>query len=158
MSQPTHEALLKMRQENIGRLFQRAARGYSERALVKLEARGHQGLTLFHTALISNLDIEGTQISTLAERAGVSKQAMGKIAAELEARCYVERVPDPADKRAALLKFTDLGYRFLQDAYHVKVELEADYAQVIGKEGIETLSRLLTALIETTGNAGEGDE
>src|SRR5690349_19404406 len=115
------EALLAMRQENIGRLFQRAARAYSEEALRRIEAYGHQGLTLFHTALISNLDVEGTQISTVAERAGVTKQAMGQVAKELEARGYIRRVTDPNDKRGVLLHFTERGQKFLRDAYQVKV-------------------------------------
>lgn len=149
MSATDWDNLIQTRQENIGRLFQRAARAYSERALALLEHYGHQGLTLFHTTLISHLDIEGTQISTLAERAGMTKQAMGQIAKELEDRQYIRRVPDPHDKRAVLLKFTESGRQFLQDAYQVKQMIEAEYIQVLGDNGMQELKTLLRLLVET---------
>lgn len=148
MSEITQAEIIKMRQDHIGRLLQRAARHYSEQALAKLEAYGHQGLSLFHTTLISYLDIEGTQISTLAERAGMSKQAMGQVAKELEERGYISRIPDPIDKRAVRLQFTEQGYRFLQDAYQVKVDIEAEYTAILGAEGMKQLKQLLEDLLK----------
>lgn len=142
------EAIVALRQGNIGRLFQRAARAYSDLALIKLREYGHEGLTLFHTALISNLDLEGTRITTLAERAGVSKQAMGQLVADLEQRGYIERAPDPSDGRAALVKFTEQGWEFLQDAYRVKQAIEAEYAEIIGEDGMNTLWELLKKLLD----------
>lgn len=144
------QEIAALRQGNIGRLFQRAARAYSDLALIKLRERGHEGLTLFHTALISNLDLEGTRITTLAERAGVSKQAMGQLVADLEQRGYIERTPDPSDGRASLVKFTDQGWEFLQDAYHVKQAIEAEYAEILGEAGMNTLWELLKKLIDNT--------
>lgn len=148
MTTTYHDELMKMRQENIGRLFQRAARAYSDLALAKLTQRGHQGLTLFHTTLIAHLDLDGTQISALAERAGVTKQAMGQAANELEARQYIARIPDPKDKRAVLIQFTDLGFKFLEDAYQVKLEIEAVYLDLLGEEDFKTLQRLLARIVE----------
>ena len=147
MALEDHHDLLHMRQENIGRLLQRAARDYSERALVKLEQHGHAGLTLFHTALISNLDIEGTQISVLAERAGMTKQSMGQVAHELEVRGYITRVDDPKDGRAIRLLFTEKGMQFLEDAYRAKLELEADYAYILGEAGFAQLRDMLGKLV-----------
>lgn len=144
---PLQEDLLEMRQQNIGRLFQRAARAYSELALTKLQALGYDGLTLFHTALISNLDADGTRISVLAERAGISKQAMGQLVQELEQRTFILRVADPTDKRATLIHFTKAGYQFLKDAYQVKLEIEAEYAQQLGEEAFKHLRGLLQQLI-----------
>lgn len=148
MAEINRDELIKMRQENIGRLLQRAARLYSDQALLKLEASGHEGLSLFHTTLISHLDIEGTQISVLAERAGMSKQAMGQIAKELEERGYLLRLGDPIDKRAVLLKFTEAGYGFLEDAYQVKLQIEAEFTQRLGEEGMQQLKGLLENLLE----------
>jgi DNA-binding MarR family transcriptional regulator len=148
MSEISQEEIVKMRQEHIGRLLQRASRQYSDQALAKLEHYGHGGLSLFHTTLISHLDIQGSQISILAERAGMSKQAMGQIAKELEERGYILRVPDPIDKRAVLLKFTDTGFRFLRDAYQVKVEIETEYSQILGEENMKLLKNLLEILLE----------
>jgi DNA-binding MarR family transcriptional regulator len=148
MDQVDRDRLAALRQQNIGRLFQRAARAYSELALQKLRERGYDGLTLFHTALISNLDLQGTGITTLADRAGVTKQAMGQLVAELEERGFVKRLPNPDDKRAALIQFTEAGWQFLQDAYHVKNEIEAEYTGVLGEAGMEQLRSLLEVLLD----------
>ena len=145
------QELVALRQGNIGRLFLRAARAYSELALQKAHHYGYSGLTLFHTALIANLDIEGTRITTLAKRAGISKQAMGQLVADLTERGYIHRQPDPADKRASLIFFTEKGWQFLQDAYRVKLEIESEYAQVLGESEMvqlkESLERLLAATV-----------
>jgi DNA-binding MarR family transcriptional regulator len=135
MNQTDKQKLLALRQQNIGRMFQRAARAYSELALEKLHAQGHEGLTLFHTALISNLDIEGTHLKVLAERAGMSKQAMGQVADELEKRGYVKAVTDSKDKRATLVTFT-------------KLEIERSYSAKLGKAGMKQLWRLLEKLLQ----------
>ncbi|MGL4608421.1 MAG: MarR family winged helix-turn-helix transcriptional regulator [Trueperaceae bacterium] len=132
MNQQDKQKLLALRQQNIGRMFQRAARAYSELALEKLSAKGHEGLTLFHTNLISNLDVEGTHIKVLAERAGMSKQAMGQVANELEKRGYVKAVTDSKDKRATLITFTNLGWTFLEDAYEAKLAIERTYTAKLG--------------------------
>jgi len=140
--------LVALRQQNIGRLFQRAARAYSELALERAQAMGYEGLTLFHTALISNLDIAGTRISTLAQRAGVSKQAMGQLVADLEERGFIQRAPDPEDKRATLILFTEMGWQFLQDAYQIKLEIEAEYTAVLTPEIMQILRQALEKLLE----------
>jgi len=89
---------------------------------------------LFHTALITNLDAEGTRLTTLAERAGMSKQSMGQLARELERRGYVSRKIDPTDKRAFLIRFTNRGRWLLADARSAKDELEAEYAALLGRK------------------------
>ena len=143
-----YDDLLALRQQNIGRLFQRAARMYSETAFEKAIDYGHEGLTVYHTALISNLDVDGTRITTLAERAGVTKQAMGQLVKDLEGRGYVKREADPADKRATIVQFTELGWKFLQDAFEIKQEIEAEYATILGNEEMQTLRRLLYQLLD----------
>ena len=150
MTDAERDELLALRQQNIGRLFQRAARLYSETAMEKVLLYGHEGLTLYHTALISNLDVEGTRITVLADRAGITKQAMGQLVNDLEKRGYVQREQDPDDKRATLIKFTDLGWKFLQDAFEIKKDIEAEYATILGDDGMQTLRDLLYQLLDST--------
>ena len=104
------------RDEHMGRLLQRAWRVFNTQAIAKLRGRGHGGLTLAHTALLANLDLDGTRITALAERAGMTKQSMGQLALDLEAHGYVTRAPDPTDRRATLVRFTERGGQFLRDA------------------------------------------
>lgn len=142
------EHINSIRQDNIGRLMLRAYRLYIERSLEKLERYGHQRLTISHASILAYVDPEGTHISILAERVGVTKQAMGQFVAELERRDYVVREIDPSDRRAILVKFTELGLKFIRDAYTVKLEMEAEYTNVLGMEGMEQFRTMLQPLQE----------
>ena len=144
-----HIAQLKaMREEHVGRLLQHAYRNFNTRAVAKLRQRGHTGLTLAHTLLLSHLGLEGTRITVLAERAGITKQSMGQLAIDLEKHGYVERRPDPTDGRAILMHFTDLGWRFLEDSFAIKREIESEYQAILGEQGFDQLKAALNQLID----------
>jgi DNA-binding MarR family transcriptional regulator len=142
------EQLDELRQQHIGRLLLRAQRGFSVRANEKLRQLGHGGLSLAHTNLLAHLDLQGTRITTLAERVGVTKQAVGHLVLDLEQKGYIERAVDPDDRRATIVTFTDAGWRFLRDAHQVKREIEAEYSALLGKQGMQALRSLLTSLVE----------
>ncbi len=141
-----------MRQEHIGRLFLRAHRAFSEKAYVYLQQDGHEGLSIIHTALLAHLDLEGTHISTLADRAGVTKQTMGQLVNDLEKKGYIRREPDPHDRRATRVMFTESGWEFLRSAYHTKQAIEAEYAAILGEDRFRLLRELLTELLDATGS------
>lgn len=140
-------AIEALRQQHIGRLLLNAQRNYSLQALTKLRVRGHEGLTLAHTNLLAHLDVGGMRITTLAERAGVSKQAIGNLVGDLETKGYVRREVDSHDRRAAVITYTAAGRKFLQDAHDVKREIEAEYTATLGVDGFHELQRLLTLLV-----------
>ena len=140
--------LLDMRENNIGRLFQHAARNYSERALALLHERGFSDITLFHTVLISNLDTAGAQISAIAEKAGITKQAMGQLVNDLEKKGYVKKTKSREDSRAYVINFTERGKDALLAAYEVKVIIENEYKALLGIDNVENLRELLKTLID----------
>jgi len=142
--------LQELREENIGRLLLHAYRHFSTLAFDKLHVRGHTGLGLNHTALLANLDIEGTRITVLAERAGMTKQSMGELVHDLEQKGYVQRAADPVDKRATIIRFTEAGCRYLVDAYEIKQEIEREYAVILGADGMNQLREFLKALTESS--------
>ncbi|MBK9940491.1 MAG: MarR family winged helix-turn-helix transcriptional regulator [Kouleothrix sp.] len=140
-------AVEALRQQHIGRLLLNAQRNYSLQALAKLRARGHEGLTLAHTNLLAHLDVDGTRITTLAERVGVSKQAIGNLVGELEMKGYVHRDVDSHDRRAVVITYTAAGWAFLQDAHEVKRAIEAEYTATLGEQGMQELRHLLLQLV-----------
>lgn len=142
------QRIRQVREQHIGRLFLRASRAFAVTASEKLEARGHEGLGATHTALLPHVDLEGTRATVLAERAGMTKQAVGQVVSDLERQGYVERRTDPADSRAFLVVFTDAGWRFLRDAQDVKLEIEAEYSAVVGAERMRSLRSTLNDLLE----------
>lgn len=146
--QPNTEALERARQHHIGRLLHRAARAFNDLALEKLHARGHIDLNLSHTNLLPHLEVEGTRIVTLAERAGMTKQGAGQLVAELEAHGYVKRRPDPTDGRATRIHFTEAGWQYLLDAQEVKRIIETEYRTTLGEDSWRELNAALTQLLQ----------
>jgi len=87
-------------------LLMRCARLVNGRALERMRQHyGQPSLRAAHTALFPHLDMTGTRLTVLAERVGISKQAVGQLVTELEEMGALERVPDPSDGRAKLICF-----------------------------------------------------
>ena len=118
-----------------------------------LSAAGHQDLRMRHTALFEALDPSGTRASVLAERLGMTQQAMGQLLEDMETAGYVSRVPDPKDRRARLVTLTDQGQAAVTICYDVLRTLEAGYADLLGgakefatlKQGLAQLMDALSA-------------
>ena len=96
-------------------------------------------MSLTDTSLLANLDTEGTIISALARRAGVTRQAAGQQVASLEERRYVERRPSGSDGRAAVIYQTARSRALLNDALDIVEELEQGYAQTLGPGRLRNL-------------------
>src|SRR5215217_7962191 len=90
--------------DNIGRLLLRAQRDFDAQLNARLRERGYPDVRLAHSALFAHIEPEGTRSSELAEQAGMTKQGMGQLVADLEKKGYVERVEDPVDRRAKLVR------------------------------------------------------
>ena len=90
----------------------------------KLLARGYKGLKLSFATIMSNMQFSGTRLVDIAELTGMTKQAVGQIANEVEELGYVERVPDQHDGRAKNLVFTPLGERLIHDSIIAVEEVE----------------------------------
>ena len=150
-SQITAEQLAELRQPHVGRLLIRAYRVLNDVTGTKLLARGYAELSNFHGALLSNLDLDGTRVTVLAERLGVTKQSASQLVNELENINYVERIPDPTDRRASLVKFTPTGWNFCLEANRVRLEIEAEFRTVLGADGFDTLRDTLERLLKSVG-------
>jgi DNA-binding MarR family transcriptional regulator len=98
---------------------------------------GEHGFTDFrpaHSKVFEYLDDAGTTVSALADRAGMTKQAMAQLVAALEQRGYVVRVPDSYDRRAKLVLPTDRGREVFRVARGLVPELHERVARLLGEE------------------------
>jgi DNA-binding MarR family transcriptional regulator len=111
-----------------------------------------------YDAVFQWLGPDGDRISDLAERCGVSKQAMGETIDWLEQHGYVERVPDPRDGRAILVRRTELGWRVNRLAREQVEATQAEWTRALGEADFAELMRLLRRLVKlldhTAGVAG----
>lgn len=118
----------------IGKLLQHMSKLYSTKANDILAERGHKGLSLAHTALVFNLDADGTKCTIVTKRAGIKRQSMAELANDLEERNYVKRIDDPNDKRAQIFVFTKSGLKFANDAREICELLDKKYEALLGTD------------------------
>jgi DNA-binding MarR family transcriptional regulator len=114
----------------------------------RLAERGFPDIRHAHGCVFRWVEPDGTRLTELAELAGHSKQAVGEFVCDLEARGYVERVPDPADGRAKIIRLTEHGAEAKATALEIFDEIEAEWAERIGVERVEALRDALEALYE----------
>jgi DNA-binding MarR family transcriptional regulator len=135
--------------ENLAILLRQPFRAMSEELIATLAGRGHPAIRYAHGAVFEYLDDAGTTVSTLAERAGMTKQAMAQLVAHLEAHGYVERVPDPADRRAKLVRTTARGRAVFALVREFVADLERRLTERLGPAKLKRLRALLAELDET---------
>jgi len=141
------DSLATVGRHNIGMLLQQLSRDFERRARATLRARGHTRLQPSHQVVFASLGRSGTRLTDLAQRASMTKQAMGQIVDDLERLGYVERTPDPDDGRAKLVRFTAAGLDFVCDAAEVLAEIWRDYAELLGEAELEQLQETLRKLL-----------
>jgi DNA-binding MarR family transcriptional regulator len=118
----------------------------SEELMGELAASGHPDVRFAHGSVFQFLDDDGTRVGVLAERAQVSKQAMAQLVAHLEEHGYVERVPDPHDRRAKLVRATERGREVFAIARAVTADVDARLRRRLGDAKVEQLRTLLQEL------------
>jgi DNA-binding MarR family transcriptional regulator len=104
---------------------------------------GYEGLRPSHGCIFRYLEVDGSRLSELAEKSGMSKQAFGEHVANVEALGYVVRVPDPDDGRAKLVVPTPRGREALLLGRQVFADLEREWADAVGSDRIAALRETL---------------
>jgi DNA-binding MarR family transcriptional regulator len=130
---------------HLGRLLGHALRRFDERvlhlmahnidvplALSNLAARAQ--ISAAHIHITRHLDLQGTRLTDLAQKAGMSKQAMGDLVDQCEAWGLVTRDPDPRDARARLVQFTPTGLLWLQAFREAVAQAEKEFRAEVGQD------------------------
>lgn len=137
--------------DNTAVLLREAFVALNGRVVPRLIERGFPDVRPAHNAVFQYLDADGTTVSTLAERAVMTKQAMAELVTHLEAHGYVDRVPDPNDRRAKLVRPTAKGRRVYGVVRDLVPELEQQLVDVLGATRVRQLRRDLDTIRVTFG-------
>lgn len=132
--------------ENLGVLLREPFLALTEQIHDRLAERGHPEIRPAHGNVFQFLDDQGTRVSVLAERAQMTKQSMAELVAHLEAHGYVERIPDPSDRRAKLVRATRRGRSTFKIALDAIAEAEARWTDRLGEQKARRLRELLEEL------------
>ena len=141
---------------HIARLLLRAVRAVQASYIERLQQRGHPGLRTGHIPVFAGLNPDfpsGTRITDLANRAGMTRQMMGRLVRELETLGYLATAADPDDLRAVVVTMTERGNAIRAEAADVIAELEADYSILLKDPDLATLKGALLTIIETSPTA-----
>ena len=128
-------------------LLFKAARLLNERAIERIRLRTDRPVRVAHTSVFPHIDLEGTRLTDLARRLGVSKQAAGQLVDELEEMGMLERSADPADARAKLVRFSKRGEEALLEGLAVLREIEEEMRDVVGDAKMRAMHDALAAII-----------
>ncbi|GCD32350.1 MarR family transcriptional regulator [Streptomyces chrestomyceticus JCM 4735] len=130
---------------NLPQLLGDARRWFEEGLLAAVEAGSATPVSPTQTQLFAVLDGEGTTVSELARRMGVTRQTAHQAVHSLIAAGLLEQVPDPASARQRLIRRTEEGERAHRRAVRTIEQLEDQLAERIGREAADALRAALEA-------------
>ena len=133
------------RQTHLGRLLGHAMRRFDARvlqlmardvevplALSNLAAR--EQVSAAHVHITRHLPLAGDRLTDLAQRAGMTKQAMANLVDQCAAWGLVTREPDPLDARARIVRFTPTGLAWLAAFRAAVAQAEAEFRAEVGED------------------------
>jgi DNA-binding MarR family transcriptional regulator len=147
-SLPKHSPL-KAREMLIGALLRVPAQAIHRRIIKELNAAGFDELSMPHMAVLQFPGPDGIRPGTLAERAGMSKQAMNQLLRSLESLGYVVRSDAPDEGRARIIRFTKRGRAAYSKVHDILRDIEREWSAELGPRDFAQLKQLLSRVWES---------
>jgi DNA-binding MarR family transcriptional regulator len=127
----------------IGALLRVPAHAIHRRLIDELNQAGFDDLTQPHIAVFQFPGPDGVRPGALAERAGISKQAMNQLLRSLEGLGYIARCSAPDEGRARIVRFTRRGRAAYERIYEILVKIEAEWRAELGASRFSELKKTL---------------
>jgi len=124
-----------------------AYRAMDERVISAMREAGYD-ITVAQARLAQRIAEDGSRLVDLAEQAQVTKQTASMLVAALEREGFVDRVPDPTDGRARLIRFTPAGQAAADRAREVVMSVEQEWNEHLGPRLASALREALMSLRE----------
>jgi len=133
----------------IGALLRLPAQAIHRRIVAELNGAGFRDLRLPHMAVLQYPGPDGCRPGELAERAGMSKQAMNRLLQSLERLGYIRRRDSQESGRARIVHFTRRGSAAWARIHEVLIQIETEWRATLGERDFERLKRLLCDVWES---------
>jgi DNA-binding MarR family transcriptional regulator len=108
-----------------------------------LEEAGYADIRPTHGCVFRFVRDDGMRLTELARLAGMTKQSVGELVDDLVDLGYVERIPDPEDRRAKLICLTDRGVKAQRVGFGLLGDIESRWAERFGETRMKPLRELL---------------
>ncbi len=133
----------------IGALLRVPAQAIHRRIVRELNAAGFDELRLPHIAVLQFPGPDGVRPGTLAERAGISKQAMNQLLRSLEDLGYIVRSGAPDEGRTRIVRFTKRGRAAYSKIHDILRDIEREWSVELGSRRFAQLKELLSRVWES---------
>ena len=133
----------------IGALLRVPAYAIHRRIVKELNAAGFDELRLPHIAVLQFPGPDGVRPGTLAERAGISKQAMNQLLRSLEDLGYIVRADSPEEGRTRIVRFTKRGHAAYAKIHDILRDIEREWSAELGSKDFAQLKQLLARVWES---------
>ncbi len=133
----------------IGALLRVPAQAIHRRLIRELNAAGFEELRVPHMAVLQFPGPDGVRPGALAERAGISKQAMNQLLRSLQRLGYIVRSDAPDEGRARMVRFTKRGRAAYAKIHQILGDIERDWSAELGPKDFAQLKKLLTCVWES---------
>ena len=133
----------------IGALIRVPAYAIHRRIIRELNASGFIELRLAHMPVLQYPGPDGVRPGALAERAGMSKQAMNQLLMSLETLGYIARGPARDDGRTRVVRFTRRGRAAYSRIADILRDIEHEWIAELGPKQFADLKALLTRVWES---------
>jgi DNA-binding MarR family transcriptional regulator len=127
----------------IGAMLRVPAQAIHHRLVHDLNKAGFGDLSLPHIAVLQYPGPDGVRPGKLAERAGMSKQAMNQLLRSLEELGYITRRDESAGSRARIVRFTNRGHLVFLRIMQILREVEREWSVTLGAKEFAQLKKLL---------------
>lgn len=118
---------------SLGNLLRDPALAINEIVSERLADLGYEGFRTAHGTIGQHIADGGSRVTELAQLAQVSKPTVVYLVNDLERLGYVERVPDPADGRAKLVRMTERGAEAQRAGTEIVRQIERDWSALLGE-------------------------
>ena len=133
----------------IGALLRVPAQAIHRRIIAGLNAAGFDELRVPHMAVLQFPGPDGGRPGLLAERAGMSKQAMNQLLRSLEGFGYLARSAAPDEGRARTVRLTKRGRAAYARVHEILRDIEREWSAVLGPKQFLQLKELLLVVWES---------
>jgi DNA-binding MarR family transcriptional regulator len=145
----THSPV-KTRGLRIGALLRVPAQAVQRRIIKGLNEAGFEDLRMPHMAVLQYPGPGGIRPGILAERAGMSKQAMNQLLRSVEGLGYIVRSDAPDEGRTRMIRFTKRGRAAYSKIHDILRDIEHEWSAELGSKHFAQLKGLLSRVWDST--------
>jgi len=128
-------------------LLDAATEAYLSQFRRELDDAGYADIRPTHGCVFRFVRDDGMRLTDLAAHADMTKQSVGEIVDDLVEHGYVERFPDPEDRRAKLIRLTEKGAQAQRVGFGLIHEIEGRWAERFGTERLAELRETLEEIV-----------